>query len=237
MRGKCLLHMKHDAIIFDLFGTLVDDLVYPEPNGVSYREMMRRVANSLSANPDDFRRVWSRGADDRNRGEPSTMAETFAGICRELGIVPSPHQLDEAVHIRLQHFQEAMTPREDTLDTLAKLRSGGYKIGLISDCTAEVPILWPDCPISPLMDTSILSCDVGMKKPEPGIYQLVCDKLKVSPGRCIYVGDGGSQELTGASELGMEAIQIRASYDNVSGTRQDWDGTKIAELGEMLTFV
>jgi putative hydrolase of the HAD superfamily len=66
---------------------------------------------------------------------------------------------------------------------------------------------------------------------------MVCDRLKVAPDRCLYVGDGGSKELTGAAESGMDVVLIRASYDTVNGDREEWQGTRISELKQVLDLV
>ena len=94
--------------------------------------------------------------------------------------------------------------------------------------------MWSEASFAPLIDEAILSCSVGLKKPDPRIYQLACIRLRVSPQRCLYVGDGGSNELTGATEMGMRAVLIRAPYDNeVGGDREDWPGQGISTLGEV----
>ncbi len=53
----------------------------------------------------------------------------------------------------------------------------------------------------------------------------------------MFVGDGGSNELTGASELGMEAVMIRTPYDLEDGLRQHWTGANVSSLGELLEIV
>ena len=66
---------------------------------------------------------------------------------------------------------------------------------------------------------------------------MVCDRLKVAPDRSLYVGDGGSRELTGATASGMDAVQIRAPYDTVTGDREEWPGARISALKEVLALV
>ena len=44
-------------------------------------------------------------------------------------------------------------------------------------------------------------------KPDPAIFRLSMDALGASPDECLYVGDGGSDELAAARALGMRAIQ------------------------------
>ena len=69
------------------------------------------------------------------------------------------------------------------------------------------------------------------------IYQMVCDRLAVLPDKCLYVGDGGSMELTGASASGMDVVLIRAPYDAVPGSREEWAGTRISSINEVLGLV
>ena len=65
----------------------------------------------------------------------------------------------------------------------------------------------------------------------------VGDRLAVLPDECLYVGDGGSMELTGASALGMDVVLIRTPYDTVNGDREEWQGTRISSLNEVVSLV
>ena len=52
-----------------------------------------------------------------------------------------------------------------------------------------------------------MSCDVKLKKPDIRIYELCAGKLNVKPEECLYVGDGGSNELSAAITAGMKPLQ------------------------------
>ena len=52
--------------------------------------------------------------------------------------------------------------------------------------------------------------ELGRCKPDPMIYLTACHRLGVPPEQCLYVGDGGSHELTGATEVGMTAVRLTA---------------------------
>ncbi len=47
-----------------------------------------------------------------------------------------------------------------------------------------------------------------MAKPDPRMYRHVIDGLGVDPTRCLYVGDGGSNEHWGAAQHGMGTVWI-----------------------------
>ena len=60
-------------------------------------------------------------------------------------------------------------------------------------------------------------CDVGMMKPDGEINLLACNRLGVLLADYLFIGVGGSRELTGASKVGMDAVLIRAPDDTESG--------------------
>ena len=117
---------------------------------------------------------------------------------------------------------------------MSTLKRSGYKIGVISNCSEEVSRLWSTTPFGPLADTAVLSSDVGLSKPDPRIYELATQELGVQAEQCLYVGDGSSSELTGASKVGMTAVLMRAPNDAADGDRQGWHGEKISTIPGVL---
>jgi putative hydrolase of the HAD superfamily len=93
-------------------------------------------------------------------------------------------------------------------------------------------------PIKPFFDTVVFSCVAGVKKPDPRIYQLALERLKVKPQDCLYVGDGSSYELTGARKVGMHPVQIHVPGEIVYFLDEDdWDGHPISSLSEVLNLI
>ena len=70
----------------------------------------------------------------------------------------------------------------------------------------------------PYFDFACLSCELGVAKPDPEIFHRCMEALKIMPEDCIYVGDGGIQELETARDLGMKAMQ--ATWYLREGTTQ-----------------
>jgi putative hydrolase of the HAD superfamily len=48
---------------------------------------------------------------------------------------------------------------------------------------------------------------VGLRKPDPRIYQMMCDVLDVTPNACVYLDDLGIN-CKPAAMLGMQAIKV-----------------------------
>lgn len=54
-------------------------------------------------------------------------------------------------------------------------------------------------------DVVILSCEVGLKKPDPEIYLLAINKLGVKPEECIFIDDK-KENLKPAKEMGIKTV-------------------------------
>ena len=87
---------------------------------------------------------------------------------------------------------------------LKTLREQGYKLAILSNCSQEEVTLLQDSALAPLVDHLILSYETGLCKPQPEIYQLAAEKLGVTCEDCVFIGDGGSRELYGAAQVGMQ---------------------------------
>ena len=230
--------MKYKAVIFDLFGTLVKNFTVQQHEGT-----LGQMAEILSVPRDEFIHLWYSTFDMRCLGELKTPEENVEYVCRELGIAVDKDLVEKAVRIRYALTRDTMIPLPGAIDMLSFLKKQGMKIGLVSDCSSEVPKIWPDTPFDQLFDITIFSCSEGVKKPDPQIYTLAVEKLDVNPEACLYVGDGSSNELTGASAVGMYPVLIIDPEEDVSGTHRvdfegmDWKGPVISSLKEVLNIV
>jgi len=81
---------------------------------------------------------------------------------------------------------------------------------------------WAQCPLAGLFDAEVISCHVGMAKPDPEIFLKCLDMLGLPAEHCLFVGDGGSNELAAAKGVGMKTVFI-------SGIIQELWPERIAE--------
>lgn len=227
--------MKYLAVIFDLFGTLSHNF-----STRGYEDTLVEMASVLSLPSDEFRRVWFETSKERNTGLSQDCQGDVELICRRLEVQPEEGQIGLAAQIRLDYIRQVMMPQPGALEVLSCLREEGYGTGLISDCTHEIPVIWPETPFASLIDVAVFSCSVGLRKPDPRIYQLAAGQLEVPPEQCLYIGDGGSQELSGALKVGMHPVLIRLDADSSEPhltNREHWDGPIIPSLRDILTLV
>lgn len=224
--------MKYQAVIFDLFGTIIDNFFLPE-----YQSVLVEMATILEAPHDEFARWWRDTFIERITGVHPTHKESIEYICQKLGIQISEVQVEHTARVRLDYTAKTIKPRTGSIEVLTWLKSEGYKTGLISDCSGEIPIIWDNTPFAQLFDTTVFSCKAGTKKPDPRIYYMATEKLMVEPQDCLYIGDGSSQELTGAANVGMHPVLIRVPDESIDvhfiDREKTWDGPVISSLYEV----
>jgi putative hydrolase of the HAD superfamily len=145
-----------------------------------------------------------------------------------------------AVPARVNALKADTRLRQDAVSALSALKKRGLSTGMISDCTHELPAFLPSLPVAPLLDARIFSVEVGVCKPDPAIYLAACEQLGVAAEECVYVGDGGSRELTGAAAVGMTPVRLSAPdlADHLVFDRDtDFDGLTVPSLTDLLTLI
>jgi len=226
--------MKYKAIIFDLFGTLVDSYSVQ-----GYNRLITAMASALELPDEDFSKLWRDTTYKRAIGIFKTTEESIKYVSNTLKVSISDENIRKCVQIRQENTRKALIPKKGAIYILKNLRGLGYKTGLITNCSAEVPYLWKTTEFSQVFDVTIFSASVGMKKPDPQIYKLTCEQLGVKPNECLFIGDGDSNELSGASQFGMHAVMIRDpnELDPYHLVEVDWNGRKIEILIEVLDLI
>jgi len=219
--------MKFKAIIFDLFGTLVDSYSIAE-----FNTMLEDMARILSVKKIEFIRFWVKVAKESMLGNVTDTEESVRWICQHMDINPPGIAIKKAAKVRFNFEKRIMMhPRPDALELLKILKKKRYKIGLISDCTIEAPLIWRKTPLAPYIDFPVFSSIAKIKKPNPLIYQMVLEKLQCTSASVVYVGDGSSRELSGALNVGMYPVKIEHPKNAESSLYavmlENWDGRVI----------
>jgi putative hydrolase of the HAD superfamily len=225
-----------EAVIFDFYGTLAVSV-----QADLHRANADRVAAALGVTGEAYYRVLTTTFEERATGSCGDLTQTLQWMAARCGHSPSAAQLVDACELRRSiEAAYARTLREDAEAALSALQVKGVRVGLVSDCTHELPEVWPTLPIAQYVDATVFSVEAGVRKPHRSLYEAVCSALDVAPGGCLYIGDGGSGELTGAEAVGMTAYQL-LSNDVADAVVYDaeaaWSGGRIRALTEVLTLI
>jgi putative hydrolase of the HAD superfamily len=92
-----------------------------------------------------------------------------------------------------------------------EIRSDGVRMGLLSNSVGEASV-YDRALMAALFDAVVISSEVGLRKPEPAIYELAAQRLGLPPAACVYVDDIGGN-LKPARALGMATVLHRGDAE------------------------
>ena len=190
------LELAVKIIIFDLFETLVSEFDARHPS-------ITEVAQTLQLSVEDFQREYVKHRPARCTGQLD-YAASLRYIVGKLGGKSSENTIKTLAERRYSAFAGHLRHVEpEILDMLNAITISGIRLGLISNTDGSEVLDWANSPLVRFFEVTIFSHAVGMVKPDPHIYQHACKNLGVPPSDCIFIGDGNSDELRGAAQVGM----------------------------------
>lgn len=189
--------MSISAVIFDLGGVVLDSplevfVAYETELGIPPHTVNRNIVAAGHAG------AWSR----LERGE-LTMLEFYTAFDAEM----AAHGLQVSGATIMQRLADSTAIRPAAVNAIRKLRTAGLKVAALTnnwandDQGSKMEVLRAE------FDVFIESTVVGLRKPDPRIYQLACSKLGVEPQQTAFLDDIGLN-LKAAKALGMTTIKV-----------------------------
>jgi len=124
-----------------------------------------------------------------------------------LGDRPLPAALEP-----FQHNPCAYEELNQRMIALARRLRKSYRTALLSNATLYLDTLLVDHDLAGVFDVIVNSARVGLRKPDPQIYRLTLDRLRLVPTQCLFIDDKKRNTLV-AQSLGMKVIVFRSVAD------------------------
>jgi putative hydrolase of the HAD superfamily len=133
-----------------------------------------------------------------------TEAEFFRRLCARHAEAGNPPI--DPVRARALVFAERAEASAAMVDTVRQLRAAGYRTALLTNNAREWEPTWRSLiPVDELFDVVVDSSVVGLRKPDPEIFELTCARMELAPSECIFVDDLECN-VDAAAALGMEVV-------------------------------
>lgn len=209
--------MSYRAVVFDLGGVVLGSPIhaiqrYESQIGLEKNSINRVVAETAPHG------AWSR----LERGEITIEAfyTAFEADCRDAG-----HEI--SARTMFEWMAEEAQPRPAMLAAIRAIRARGLRVGALTNNWAQDPegddSEGGSKALSEFFDVFIESSVEGLRKPDPRIYDLACERLGVEPKEAVFLDDIGAN-LKPARKLGFTTIKV------------DEPGAALATLAETLGF-
>jgi putative hydrolase of the HAD superfamily len=194
-----------DAVISDFGGVLTSPLLdafaaFQDSSGISVQalgEAMVAIFERLGAHP---------------LFELETGRITEEAFLTELAAELSA-QLGRDVQLRgfgARYFEQ-LHPNEEMIEYMRSLRARGCRLAICTNNVREWEPLWRAMlPVDEIFDVVVDSGFVGMRKPEPGIYELTLERLGATADEAVLVDDI-ELNCDAARALGIRSVWFRSN--------------------------
>lgn len=203
------------TVLFDFDGTLV----FQEPDRFDVlRAFFAEIGQPLS--PEAERRgrraqheyfVDPEIRDQVDSLSPEDFWRHFIGhVVDALGVVGDRATLIPEVLARLADSEHSYTCPADGCQTLAELRERGYQLGLVTNRqhVERFHELLDEFELRPWFDLILASGEVGIRKPEPGIFGVALEQMQAQAQESLYIGDNYWADVVGARQAGLTPVLL-----------------------------
>lgn len=182
------------AVVFDIGGVLE---INPEMDfGPRWEARFGLAEGDLGERMAD---VWAAGAIGA-----MTEQRVYAVLAERLGL--DRHQVDAMMADMWAQY--VGTANTEMIDYARSLRPR-YRTGILSNSFVGAREREQQAyGFAELVDEIVYSHEVGMSKPDPRIYRLVCTRLGVTPAETVFIDDT-DHIVAGARAVGMHAVHYR----------------------------
>ncbi len=210
------------AVIFDLFETLITEWGHE-------KYTKRKMSEDLCLNYELFNQYWEENEYGRYHGSVS-FEDSIQYVCERCGVTLFPQKLAHMINTRMETKAACFDCIDsDVIALLQGLKSRGIRLAMLSNCSSEEVTAIRQSHLGSFFETIVLSYEAGLSKPDPLIYRKVLEELQLTAEQCLFVGDGGSNELAGARGVGLQAVQAKWYTNRHPVPRESMEGFESVE--------
>ncbi len=203
-----------DAVIFDMGGTLRG---FHQRDVADKRKILKEILDLLNSDipVDEFEALLRNRAKAYSIWARETLIELNEIDLWTQWMLPDfpPEIIRKNAYNFTRIWRKTLGTRpvfSESKDVITQLFRNGFRIGLVSNTTTsvEVPEILKELEIAGIMEAVILSCNVGLRKPDPKILLLATDEMGVNPARCAYIGDRLDRDVAASRKAGFAKVII-----------------------------
>lgn len=221
---------KYDTFIFDLFFTLVEPKYIKNKNEFDLLNISEEIWEATAESGKNYQ--------NRITGIDSDPFVFIEKILLSLEIKPNRQLINQLIHARIQRLNTALNNNisSDILSTLTMLKQKNKQLILLSNADSLDVESWQTSPLKNFFDYTFFSCKTGLAKPNPEAYSHIITTLGLNKSNCLFIGDGGDNELYGAYQVGIDTCLSSQFYQRNNLEYEELVTYKINQLSELLSI-
>ena len=139
---------------------------------------------------------------------------------------------------RVQYRHALEEPYPDAREVLAIL-SRRYKIGVIANQSAGTAARLERYGLGPFISLCLSSTEIGLRKPDPAIFNLALEQAQCAPHEAVMIGDRLDNDIRPAKSLGWRTIWVLQGFGKMQQPRspEEEPDFRVRNLGEVLEIL
>lgn len=194
--------MRHRAVIFDLYDTLVWS---------DWPAHATLIADQLGVHQSAVVAAYDRLREHRDGGGLADAEAILIAVARACEVDATEAEIARLVALEADFLTGTVHWYEDSLPTLRRLRESDVPTAVISNCSPTTRPVVDRLGVEAEVDAVILSCEVGAAKPSPEIFTTALDRLSVPASAALFVDDRADY-LDGAAAVGIDTLRIERDH-------------------------
>jgi putative hydrolase of the HAD superfamily len=157
--------------------------------------------------------------------------DMYQGLLFDLELHPSQEKLD---YVEQLYFRFLKVDLVHGIKEMLNDLSREYKLAVISNITSNISRhVLEKFDLNKYFDYVVLSRDLGIRKPDPEIFNFTLQNLGVKNYETIHVGDSLQHDIKGAKNAGIKAVWIKGN-EEIKDFHPDFIISKLTELPSIL---
>ncbi len=203
-----------EAIMFDMGGTLRGSIKRDEAEKV---EIVREIITLLDVDtpPAEFTELLTERTKKYRRWAKESLVDVNEHELWTKWLLPDwpPEQISGIVMELNRLWRKATGDRivfPETKEVVLELFRRGYRLGLVSNTVSsvETPQLLDELELTGCFETVVLSCVVGIRKPNPAILLEATRRMEIDPRNCAYIGNLLNRDVQPSQKAGFARVVI-----------------------------
>jgi putative hydrolase of the HAD superfamily len=217
------------AVLLDLYDTLA---------WTQWPTMRAELEDRFGIGQAELLRAFTTTRQARSIGTFGSAEGDLAAVLEAAGVPADEELVHELNETRMKAFAEnGVHLWEDSLPTLRELRARGLRTAIVSNCDHSTRPIVGELGLEREADAVVLSFEVGVAKPDPGIYRAALDALDARPEEAVFVDDQAAY-CEGAEAMGIRSFLIlRDDADPPEGISAPGDRLVLNDLRSLLDLV
>jgi putative hydrolase of the HAD superfamily len=217
------------AALLDLYDTLA---------WTEWPRLRELLSERTGLAPRTLMNAFSKTRPRRAIGEFGSVEGDLRAVLEAAGAEVTDELVNDLARLEREELERGVHLWDDALPTIGELRDRGLRVAVVSNCDHSTRPIVDRIGITAAVDAVILSFEVGVAKPNPGIYLAALEALGgVAPKDALFVDDQ-ARYCNAAAALGIGTLlMIRDEAAPAEGVSEPGDHRVIGDLRDLLDLV